>query len=216
MLPRTIIQAHEALPPRTLQESRINRAQFVCAATQGIEATLPDSHDEKQKPADLEALQLRLVDLEQGQRRILAQLASLTEKLQPGSEGSTNAPRHHMLVSPTSGTRRDFEAGTEPDEKTGSSGTFTQEPGLREKPDSLYAYCVEQLVVPRSHLEAAKNMVLLSLVVTIQVILCFGFWDASWLMVYQGNTNLLGGAISEASFYPTHSITDAATHYRGG
>jgi len=39
-------------------------------------------------------------------------------------------------------------------------------------------------------------------------LIAFGFYDASWLSVYQGNTNLLGGSLSEASFYPLLSISD--------
>ena len=36
----------------------------------------------------------------------------------------------------------------------------------------------------------------------------FGFYDAAWLSVYQGHTNLLGGPLSEASFYADNSIAD--------
>lgn len=80
---------------------------------------------------------------------------------------------------------------------------------LIDKLEDLYSYCLEMLVYPDSAYAAALLTVKLIAMVSVQALLAFGFYDASVLAIFQGNTNLLGGPISESSFYPDNSIAYA-------
>jgi len=79
-----------------------------------------------------------------------------------------------------------------------------------EKEENLYSFSLEMLLFPENALSACTHTFRLALLTFSELILSFGFFDAGWLGVYQGNTNLLGGPIAESVFYPTASIAYVA------
>ena len=86
---------------------------------------------------------------------------------------------------------------------SGASGPANED----EKPQNLYSYTFEMVV--NSHISFSESLPALAKLVfmsLLQTVLVYAFLNAGWLDVKQGNTNLLGGLISEASFYPGASI----------
>ena len=75
-----------------------------------------------------------------------------------------------------------------------------------DKDEDLYSFCLEMLIFPDTTVLACTHSLRLLALTTVEIVLSFGFFDASWLMCWQGNTNLLGGPIAESTFYPSSSI----------
>ena len=63
-----------------------------------------------------------------------------------------------------------------------------------EKLEDLYSYSLEMLIYPDSAGAAAFLTAKVVAMAAVQVLLAFGFYDASILLIFQGNTNLLGGS----------------------
>jgi len=79
---------------------------------------------------------------------------------------------------------------------------------LIQKPENLYSFMLEMMIFPASDFRGCFRVLLMLFLIAAQSALAFGFWDASWLDNNLQMTNLLGGAMPQASFYPDSSIAN--------
>lgn len=79
-----------------------------------------------------------------------------------------------------------------------------------DKEEDMYSYCVETLLYPESATQAFTTVLRLLTLTFLELTFSFGFFDAGWMNVYRGTTNLLGGPVANSVFYPEASIAYAA------
>ena len=78
----------------------------------------------------------------------------------------------------------------------------TEEEGGDEKEENLFSYSLQMLLHPTDGFEALNVTIKLILMCTVQSCLAYAFFDAGWLLVFQGNTNLFGGLCLRGKLLP--------------
>jgi len=91
-------------------------------------------------------------------------------------------------------------------EQRASSAQRPRQAYAVKPPENLYSFMMEMLLFPKNNVRAAARVIFVVMLIITEWALAFGFWDSSWLDNHLAGTNLLGGFIAPASFYPDSSV----------